>query len=236
MKKTVLIIAALAAGFSLRAQEEAPQSSYSVSVDFTYASKYVFRGVQLAEGTFQPSVEVGIGDFAIGLWTAQPVTSNIDNEIDLYAGYSIALNDAWSLDTGLTLYYYPELDTSTGADRSTWEPYIGITGDVSGFSPGVYVYYDLTLKAFTYQGQLGYSIPLEPAGASLDFSFALGRVDPKGGGGYTYYSAGVSVPFTLSESATLTVGLNFDGNNISGGDGFGKKSHVYGVIGVTIGF
>lgn len=236
MKKTVLIIAALAVSLGLRAQEEAPQSSYSVSVDFTYASKYVFRGVQLAEGAFQPSVEVSAGDFTIGLWTAQPVTSNIDNEIDLYAGYSIALNDAWSLDTGLTLYYYPELDTSTGLDRTTWEPYIGISGEVGGFSPGVYLYYDATLKSFTYQGQLGYSIALEPAGASLDFSFALGRVDPDAGSGYTYYSAGVSVPFTLSENATLTIGVNFDGNSITGGDGFGKKSHVYGLIGVTIGF
>ncbi|HRI80884.1 MAG TPA: TorF family putative porin [Opitutaceae bacterium] len=235
MKKTVLIIAALAASLSLRA-EEAPQSSYSVSVDFPYASKYVFRGVQLAEGTFQPSVEVAFGDFAIGLWTAQPVTSNIDNEIDLYASYGIALNDAWSIDTGLTLYYYPELDTSTGADRTTWEPYIGLTGEVGGFSPGVYLYYDATLKVFTYQGQLGYSVALEPAGASLDFSAALGRVDPNGGGGYTYYSFGLSVPFTLSESATFTVGVNYTGNDITGGDGFGKKSHFYGTAGITIGF
>jgi uncharacterized protein (TIGR02001 family) len=236
MKKTVLIIAALAASLSLRAQEPAPASSYSVTVDFPYASKYVFRGVQLAEGTFQPSVEVAAGNFTVGLWTALPVTSNIDNEIDLYASYGVPLNDSWSIDTGITLYYYPELDSSTGLDRDTWEPYIGLVGTAGAFSPGVYLYYDLTLKAFTYQGQVGYSVPLEPAGASLDFSAAIGRVDPDAGSGYTYYSIGAAVPFKLSETATFTLGLNYTHNNIAGGDSFGKTSHIYGTAGITVGF
>jgi hypothetical protein len=80
MKKTVLIITALLASLSLRAEE----SSISATVDVTYASKYVFRGVELADGTLMPSVEIGYGNFAAGIWSAQPVTSNIDNEIDFY--------------------------------------------------------------------------------------------------------------------------------------------------------
>lgn len=241
MKKTVLTIAALcAATLGLRAQEApvpaAPSTSYSVTVDFPYATKYLFRGVQLAEGSFQPSVEVAAGDFTVGLWTSQPLTSNIDNEVDLYAGYSVSLNDAWSVDTGLTMYYYPELDSSTGLDRTTWEPYVGLVGEVGGFSPGVYLYYDTTLKIYTYQGQLGYSIALEPAGASLDFSASLGRVDPKSGSGYTYYSLGLAVPFKLSESGTFTIGANYTHNNISGGDSYGKNGNFYATAGVTIGF
>ncbi len=235
MKKTVLIIAALAASLSLRA-EEAPQSSYSVTVDFPYVSKYVFRGVQLAEGSLQPSVELAAGDFTVGFWTSQPLTSNIDNELGFYGSYGFSLSDTWSVDTGVWVYYYPELDGSLGLDRTTWEPYIGLSGEVGGFSPGVYLYYDATLKIFTYEGQLGYSVALAPAGASLDFSATLGRVDPDAGGGYTYYSLGVSTPFTLSDSATLTVGLNYTHNNLPGGDGFGEKSHVYGTIGITVGF
>ncbi len=237
MKKTVLMIAAFAATtLGLHAQEDAPKSSYDVTLDFTYVTKYTFRGVQLAESSLQPSVEVAVGDFTAGFWTNQPLTSNIDNELGFYGSYGFALSDSWSLDTGVWVYYYPELDSSLGLDRTTWEPYIGLTGDVGGFSPGVYLYYDFTLKTFTYEGQLGYSVPLEPVGASLDFSASLGRVDPDAGSGYTYYSLGVAVPFTLSESATLTLGVNYTRNNIAGGDGFGKKDHFYGLAGITVGF
>ena len=124
------------------------------------------------------------------------------------------------------------MDTSGGGDTTTWEPYVGIVGSVGGFSPGIYLYYDATLKVFTYQGQIGYSVPLEPAGASIDFSFNLGRVDPNAGSGYTYYSVGASVPFKLSESGTLTLGLNYAHNNIPGID----HGTVFGTAGVTIGF
>ena len=55
-------------------------------MDFPYASKYVFRGVQYAEDSFQPSVKLTSGSFYLGLWTNQPITSNIDNEIDVYGG------------------------------------------------------------------------------------------------------------------------------------------------------
>lgn len=230
MKKTVLILAALFAGLSLRAQESA--SSYSVTVDFPYTTKYVFRGVELARGSFQPSVEISSGGFTAGMWTSQPITDNTDNEIDFYVGYGKDLSDTLSLDTGVAVYYYPELDSSSGADRTTWEPYVGLTGSVGGMSPGVYVYYDLTLETLTIEGQLGYSIALEPAGATLDFSVSLGRVDPKGGSGYTYYSIGASVPYALSDRATFTVGVNYAHNNISGID----NSHLYGTVGITIGF
>ena len=86
MKKIVLILAAVAASLSLRAEEAAaPASSYSVTVDFPYATKYVFRGAQYAKQSLQPSVEVATGSFAFGIWTNQPITDNTDNEIDFYA-------------------------------------------------------------------------------------------------------------------------------------------------------
>ncbi len=51
MKKVSLLLAALVTGATLSAQSPAPAPapaapSYSVTVDFPYASKYVFRGVQ----------------------------------------------------------------------------------------------------------------------------------------------------------------------------------------------
>ena len=61
MKKIILVLATLIAGASLSAQTPvaAPAApSYSVTVDFPYVSKYVFRGVELSKGTFQPSVKL----------------------------------------------------------------------------------------------------------------------------------------------------------------------------------
>jgi len=229
MKKTVLIIAALWASLGLRAEEE---SSYSATVDFSYATTYVFRGVELAKGTLMPSVEFGAGNFSAGIWSAQPLTDNLDNEVDFYAGFSIPLDDSWAVDVGACLYYYPELDTGGGADEATWEPYVGISGEVSGFVPALYLYYDMTLEVLTVEGQLGYSVPLEGVGSSLDFGAALGRVDPKSGSGYTYYNVRASIPFAISETGTLSVGVDYAHNDITGAD----NNHFFGTIGVSIGF
>ena len=150
MKKTVLIIIALLASLSMSAQEE---TAISATVDVTYASKYVFRGVQLADETLMPSVEIGYGNFAAGAWSAQPITSNIDNEIDFYAGFSMPIDDTWGVDIGATIYYYPELDTACGTvDDYTFESYIGIGGEVNGISTGVTAYYDTTLETLTLEG------------------------------------------------------------------------------------
>jgi len=230
MKKTVLIITALLASLSLRAEEE---SSYSATVDVTYATTYVFRGVELANGTLMPSVEIASGNFAAGIWSAQPITDNIDNEIDFYAGFSVPMNDSWAFDAGATVYYYPELDTAGGTiDDATWEPYVSISGDVNGFAPGISAFYDITLKVLTLEGSLGYSVPLEGAASSLDFGASLGRVDPKSGSGYTYYNLGVSLPFAISDTATVSVSLDYAHNDISGAD----NDFLFGTIGMSIGF
>ena len=157
MKKITLILAALIAGASLPAQTPAAAaaSPYTVTVDFPYASKYVFRGAQFAEGSFQPSIKIVAGDAYSVIWTNQPVTSNTDNEIDLYAGYGWKLGDKWSLDAGATLYYYPELDESLGLDNNTFEGYVGLNGTLGSFTVGLYAYDDFTLETFTLQGTLG---------------------------------------------------------------------------------
>jgi uncharacterized protein (TIGR02001 family) len=227
MKKIALTIAALAACVSLQAQ--APTSSYSITVDFPYTSKYVFRGVELAKESFQPSIEVASGNWYAGLWTNQPITKGIENEIDFYAGYGIPLSDTWSLDTGATLYYYPEANKNV-ADEHTTEFFAGLTGTLGGFSPSFYTYYDIDLKAWTFQTAVGYSVALSDQ-ASLDFSASLGRVDTDGGSDYTYYGAGVTLPYKLSDSATLNLGVQYAATNESGSD-----DYFWFTAGVTIGF
>lgn len=232
MKKTALLLAALlTTGASLSA-DDAVASSYAVTVDFPYASKYVFRGIQYAEGSFQPSVKVTSGAAYAGLWTNQPVTSNIDNEIDFYAGYGFEVAKGWSLDVGATLYYYPELDASTGLDDNTIEGYVGLNGSIDGgVTVGVYAYNDFTLDTFTIQGNIGYSIPIDDK-TSLNLSGNIGRVSPDAGSNYSYYAFSAQVPYKLTSTATLTGGVNWASHDID----FLDDNHLWFNVGLTVTF
>lgn len=225
MKKTALIAAALVAGSSVYAQ----QSSYSVTLDFPYVSEYVFRGISYQEDAVQPSIEFAMGDFYAGIWTSLPITNKGTNEFDFYAGYGIALSDTWNLDLGATYYYYPQ----TSSDDEQFEPFVGISGDIGGgFSSSLYVYYETEFKVFTYQGSVGYSIPLTDV-ASLDLSGTLGYVDPDApGGSYTYWGLGSQLTYTLNDKASVYLGLNYATNDLDGVEG----DFFYFNTGITIGF
>lgn len=224
MKKLLLIgLATVATCGIARAQ-------YSLSLDLTLASDYIFRGVQLADNTLHPSIEFGYDDFYAGVWAATPIDNRSSagyiDEYDLYVGYGWALSDTMQLDAGVTHYYYPEADSTT-------EGYVGLNFDLEGFTPGVYVYRDFDLDTWTYQFNLGYSMPLETAGTSLDLSAFIGRVDPDDFGHYTYYGASAVMPFALNDNTTLSVGLHYAHNDI----GFGiDDDHLFGTVGITMGF
>jgi len=235
-KKIVsFLLSALTLG-ALNAQTEpaaapAPASSYSITLDIPYTTKYVFRGVQYAKSSLQPSVKLTSGSFYAGVWANQPLTDNIDNEIDFFGGYGFKLNDSWSLDVGATLYYYPQLDTSSGADDKTFEGYVGANGTFGSYTVGLYAYNDFTLKAFTLQGTFGYSAPINDK-ASLNLLGTIGNVSPDGGDSYTYYGIGATLPYKLAESATLTFGLQYASHNIDMVD----DGHFWGTVGLTFVF
>ena len=234
MKKIALIVAALVAGVSLSAQAPASAPapaapSYSVTADFTYATKYVFRGVQLAKGAFQPSVKLTVGDFYASIWSSMPVDKGYELEFDYTAGYGFKLAEGWALDTGLTVYTYPGL--GGGADKATYEGFIGVNGSIGVLSTGTYAYYDFTLKAFTAQEALGYSAKIDDK-VSANFLLTLGHVAPDAGDSYNYWGVGVTVPYKLSDKATVTVGAQYADHNISGLDG----NHFWGTLGFTYAF
>ena len=240
MKKTAILLAALAAGAGAQAQE--PKSSYSVTTDFTFASEYVFRGIELADNSFQGSVELTVQDFYVGVWTNQPITRHQDNEIDIYAGYKFTLTDYLSLEAVGTYYWYPEAGND-GFKHST-EAGLGATYTVGGISTSVYGYYDFDLEARTLQVSVGYSLPLQAIGASLDFSAYYGWVDaddfdpPAGikvGENYQYYGVDVSLPYKLSENATFTVAGHWaDHRRLF--DGELPDNHLWWTAGITVGF
>jgi len=226
MKKIlVLALSALAtAGVS--------RADYSLSSDLTYASEYIFRGVQLGDTTLHPSIEFTQNDFYLGMWAALPIdqveSKGWTNEFDFYAGYSKELSDKASLDLGVTYYYYPD----GNVDEST-EAYLGLTFDVGGFTPAFYGYYDFDLEVYTLQGSVGYSIPMAGAGTSLDLSATYGYVEPDQADSYSYYGASAQIPYKLNENATLTVGVHYASNDI--GQGI-EDDFIYFTAGVTIGF
>jgi len=240
MKKTLLILAALAAGASLRA--DTATKGYSVTTDFTYASEYVFRGVQNAHDSFQPSVEVSSNGFGLGVWTNAPITKHENNEVDFYGNYSYKMSDALSLEAVTTYYWYPE--AATGGTRHSVESGVGATYNFEGFSPSVYAYYDFILQAQTVQASIGYSIPLKDLATSIDLSAYAGNVsandfapDARGAKvkqSYEYYGGDLSLPYQLSTTAKLTAAVHYATNqNLPAGT---LKDRVWYTLGATVGF
>jgi uncharacterized protein (TIGR02001 family) len=228
MKKIIAVTAmVMVASAGLWAQEP----TVGLTVDATYASKYIFRGVVLGEHALHPSFELSYSDFYAGIWGNVALAKKDDypdnEEWDFYFGKSFALTDIASLDVGYTYYYYPEFSSNNG----TQEVYLGMNWDVSGFSPAIYAYYDFDLEAFTVQGSVGTSIPLESMGTSLDLSASVGHVDADGFS-YTYWSVGAAVPFKLSEKSTITAGVTFGTHDISGLD----DNNIAGTLSYTFAF
>ena len=203
-------------------------AAFSLSGDMTFGSQYVFRGVKLADNTFHPSLEAGFDDFYIGIWGAIPTekrsSMGYTDEWDAYAGYGFALSDNLNLDIGVTYYYYP-----TKVHDDTFEPYVGLTWDLDGWTPSVYTYYDIELEAWTFQGSLGYSIPLASAGTSLDLTATYGYLMPKEGDSWSYYGVSAVVPYQISDSASVSAGLHWATNTIDGAE----DNFFYFTVGVT---
>jgi len=204
--------------------------NYSLNLDLTFDTKYVFRGQQLADNVFHPSIEFAQDDLYLGIWASQPLENRgwperWQDEVDFYGGYGWAINEKISFDIGGAYYYYPTGD-------STIEPYIGIIREVSGIETSLYLYRDLDLDTTTAEGSANYSLPLG-GNASVHLGVNLGTVDVDSRGSYFYYGADVVVPFELNDNAVFSVGVHYSDNDI----GFLiPGSHFHGSTSITIGF
>ncbi len=230
--KKILLLAALVTGTALSAQDPvvANKSSYSVTVDFPYAQTYVFRGLKLADNSLQPSIKYSSDLFYVGVWSNAPLDRGYELELDYSAGHNFALSKNWSLDAGATLYTYPGLDTP-GADRTTFEPYLGLNGSIGVVSSGSYVYYDCTLKAFTAQQTFGYTIASDSR-TTFSLLGTIGHVAPDVGPTYTYGGVGLTVSFKLFDKATLNLGGQYATHDMHSID----DTHFWGTAGLTYTF
>ena len=205
MKSTIasLIVATLLGASAVQAQ-----LSISTAIDFE--TEYIFRGLQLADESIMPSIDFAYDSFYFGIWSAQPITKNQDNEIDFYGGVGFDLSEGVSVDFGATLYYYPE----TPGDNETIEIYGGFSFDVP-VAPSVYLYYDFDLDTFTLEGSVGHSVPLNED-ASFDLGAHVGWVNPKGGDSAIYYGATADISYAFSENASGSIGVRASGNDFAG--------------------
>lgn len=208
MKKTILALVALATGVSASAQEAA-SSPLSLTLDVTYVSDYVFRGLRLADASVQPSIEASYGDFYAGLWHSDAISDGAANfsgsETDLYAGVNMAINETFSADLGVTRYTY-----NGGSQDDTTEVFAGLKADVL-LSPSVYYYYDFDLEVSSYIASVGHSLAIAQAGLSVDLSATVGYIQSPGGNGsdYVYWGVGAAVPYKLNDNAVLTAAVNY---------------------------
>lgn len=217
-KLTAVLLASALAGASVARAA----ADYTVTLDTTFVTQYMFRGIKLSGPSIQPSVELASGNAAVGIWASDSL-SNFNpgySEIDIYGGYTFAVSDTVSIPVGATVYWYPELDNP--AHEATYEVYVGVDFAFEGFSIAPRAYYDFQLEGFTFEVSGGYSLPLEAIGTSLDFSAFIGtwsfdsldETDTEGESGY--WGVGVEVPYQVADNATLTFGVGYH-------DGFSAK-------------
>ena len=188
----------------------------SFAFDATYASKYVWRGIVVTEDpVFEPSVEVGFGDFTLNIWANMDTTDVNDfgnqfNEVDFTVGYSTSWK--WlSLSVGAIHYVFPEAHAA-----DTTEAYLSVGVDVPT-SPTLTVYQDLD----EHDGQyitLGFGHtfedvwkPSDDVSISVDLgaTFAWGSRKHNAfyygpGSGWADATVGLGTPIAIGDHLTVT--------------------------------
>ena len=208
-----ILVAALAAT-SASADDEG-----GFSGNVTIASDYSFRGISQTnllpaiQGGFDYELESG---FSFGTWASNVnYGDNTSQELDLYVGFSQALNDSTSLSFTLIQLEYP----GEGENADYQELAAGL--DIGSISLGfVYSpsYIGVNDWQFTYLSA-GYGTTL---GENVDFSASIGlnSADDIGGEGedtYIDYAVGISVPLAGIDLGMQVVGTNIDGDELAEG-------------------
>ncbi len=212
------------------------QTTISVDTSFAYESEYVFRGVQFADSSFQPSVEIGYSSFYLGTWINSPIVdrdAQFLNEIDFYGGFGFDLGKKLSLDVGLTYYWFPE---EPSADAQTRELYLGAAADTM-LSPEVYFFYDFDLDTFTVEGAVGHSFKLGESVDSplaLDVGAYLAYVAPKLGSNGVYFGGSADISYVLSPYTAFSLGVRSSG--ISSEIGNGRTGNIWWGMSFSAGF
>lgn len=227
MKNKILALVAttgLAAGAAVATAQE-----LSVNTSFGFESEYVFRGVQLATESFQPSIDLAYGDFYASVWSNQPIEDDSANEIDYTAGYLFSVNEGIVADLGAIVYHYPD----TMGDNETLEGYVGFAfNNIPFATPSIYVYHDFDLETVTGEGSLARSFTIDETKA-VEVAGYVGYVDEEGGTEYYYYGASADLVYQFSENAAAKLGVRVSENDDNRGP---RDNNLWGGFSFSAGF
>ncbi len=235
----------------------ATAQSLDVSTTVAFESRYLFRGVQFAETSFQPAVNLTYGNFYLNAWLNLPIGDDDlvvtpgGEELDLIGGYSFPFGEFVTADIGFIYYVFPDLasgfldvyeEDGDGLGANTFEPYFGLSFALP-LEPSVYVYHDIFLDTTTVQGNLSYSIPIADK-TSFDVSGYAGYViDDAGGTDYLYGAASANISYAISDHGSLYAGVRYGGSDVPGGSviddsilGTTKSSAVWWGVGASASF
>ena len=159
------------------------KSSYSITSEFTYASEYIFRGIEQQDHAIQPALTFTRDSLTLGLWTSQALNHRSQswsegNEVDLTIGYGVNLAPDVTLTVGGTYYYYASARPSRGEPDDTYEPSLAITGPLGPLNGSATYYHDFVLRSDTLLVSAARGFPLPGERGAVDKALAPSPISP----------------------------------------------------------
>lgn len=202
---TLTLIAA--SGF---AQAAAPQSSFTQTANVAIASDYIFRGVSQTNSSFaiQGGYDVShTSGLSAGVW-ASNVDGAATSEIDLYAGYTLALTKDVSVALGYIHYLYENASALNSGEVNLALSGYGFTAKVSY---AVTDYFGAANSDGTAYYDLSYTYAIKQLN-DLALTLHYGWTDGSGAqGSYQDYSVGLAYPIS-----GYTLGVAWTSSNNQG--------------------
>jgi len=194
----------------------------SVSLDTTFNSKYVWRGLLLTDDpVFEPSISIAWKGLSVNVWGNMDLTGvngnrGDFNEVDVSVDYSMSLVGPLGGSVGMVFYTFPNT-----AFNSTTEFYAGLNLDVP-LSPSITAYFDVDEADGTYlTADIGHSFDLPQLADGVTWSldlglgFGWGSADYNrfyfggGGSGWTDLHSSLSLPIQLGDHWTVTPSVGY---------------------------
>ncbi|MFQ3249414.1 MAG: hypothetical protein ACI9O6_001222 [Glaciecola sp.] len=189
----------------ISAETFANESEHDVSFSASAFSHYLWRGFDLNDGNFAIQGAVNYENTSglyAGAWASQYDFGGGDDglEIDVYAGYVMALNNELSLDFSITNYQY------TGDTDSSTEFKVGASFNIATIN----LHRDVDLGTTYIELNLQHEI-------NQDFSL-FGHFGINDDGDDAYNDYGVTLSYNKIENLELVVGVSGHEFDVDGAD------------------
>lgn len=229
--KLLALLACAAAALPLGARAEG-EDAVSATLDVPVLSAYVWRGQVLVDDpVVQPTFTVAKGGFAINWWGNFNLDDNATGDDFEFSEHDITLSYSTTcpltgagVTVGVVNYDFPNVGLADAEGNislvnDTREAFLTYALSEVILAPTLAVYYDFK-EADGFYGSLGVSHSIEIAEKiSLGLAASLGGADSDWGSfyfgdtgsGLTDYSVSASLPVALTDSLTLTPGVQYAG-------------------------